>query len=60
MIYSILRQVYEKKNTDIVVLTPKYSTIKYMDNMYKLPEKSITDDSRVRVERYDNILLFFN
>ena len=58
--YLKLIKVYEKRNTDIVVLTPKYSTIKYMDNMYKLPEKSITDDSRVRVERYDNILLFYH
>jgi len=58
--YGKLIKVYKKKNTDIVVLTPKNTAVKYMGNVYKLPEKSFTDDSRVRVERYDKTLLFYH
>ena len=58
--YGKLIKVYEKKNTDIVVLTPCNTAVKYMNNTYKLPEESITDDSRVRVERHDDILLFYH
>ena len=58
--YGKLIKVYEKKNTDIVVLTPKNTAVKYMNNTYKLPEESLTDDSRVRVERHDDILLFYH
>ena len=58
--YGKLIKVYEKKNTDIVVLTPRNAVIEYMNNRYKLPEKSFSDDSRVRVERHDNTLLFYH
>ena len=58
--YGKLIKVYEKKNTDIVVLTPRNTVIKYMHNRYKLPENIVTNDSRVRVERYDDTLLVYH
>ena len=58
--FGKLIKVYEKKNTDVVVLTPHHSAIEYKDNMYKLPEQSVKDNDRIRVERYDNTLLFYH
>jgi len=55
-----LTKVYEKKNTDVVVLTPIHGAIEYMDNFYKLPEALVDENNRVRVEKYDKTLLFYH
>lgn len=58
--YRKLTKVYEKKNNDMVVLTSVHGAIEYMGNTYKLPTKLITDNSRIRLEKYDDTLLFYH
>ena len=54
-----LIKVHEKRDTDVTVLTPRDTVIEYMGNHYKLPEKYVPDDERVRVERIEKTMLVF-
>lgn len=58
--YRKLIRVHEKRNTDVMVTTPHNSVVEYMNNYYKLPESAVPDDERVRVERYESILLIYH
>lgn len=55
-----LIKVHEKRNTDVLVTTPHNTVIEYLNNFYKLPEDAIPNDERVRVERYDKVLLIYH
>ena len=50
----------EKKNDEIVVHAVYHDTVEYRDNLYKLPPGNITEGDRIRIERYDDQLLFYH
>ena len=58
--YPKLIKYYEKKNDEIVVHTVYHDTIEYRDNLYKLPQGNINESDRIRIEKYDDQLLFYH
>ena len=58
--YPKLIKYYEKRNDESVVHTVYHDTIEYRDNLYKLPLGNINDGDRIRIERYDDQLLFYH
>lgn len=58
--YPKLIKYYERKNDESVVHTVYHDTIEYRDNLYKLPLGNINDGDRIRIERYDDQLLFYH
>lgn len=56
---SSLIKVYEKKNDDVVVVTPYHDTVLYKGNHYKVPPKLVKDSDRVRIERHEDNLIFY-
>lgn len=52
-------KVYEKKNDDVVVVTPYHDTVLYKGNHYKVPSKLVKESDRVRIERYNDNLIFY-
>ncbi len=58
--YSKLIKYYEKKNDEMVVHTVYHDTIEYRDNLYKLPQGNINEGDRIRIEKYDDQLLFYH
>ena len=58
--YPKLIKYYEKRNDESVVHTVYHDTIEYRDNLYKLPQGNINDGDRIRIERYDDQLLFYH
>lgn len=57
--YPRLQKYYEKKNDEIVVHTVYHDTVEYRDNLYKLPLGKVTEGDRIRIEKYDDYLLFY-
>jgi len=57
--YTKLQKYYEKKNDEIVVHTVYHDTVEYRDNLYKLPPGKINEGDRIRIERYDDQLIFY-
>lgn len=55
-----LIKYYEKKNDEMVVHTVYHDTIEYRDNLYKLPQGNINEGDRIRIEKYDDQLLFYH
>ena len=58
--YQKLQKYYEKINNDIVVHTVYHDTVEYMDNLYKLLADLTTEGDRIRIEKYDDQLLFYH
>lgn len=58
--YPKLIKYYEKRNDESVVHTVYHDTIEYRENLYKLPLGNINDGDRIRIERYDDQLLFYH
>lgn len=58
--YPKLQKYYEKKNDEIVVHTVYHDTVEYRDNLYKLPPGNINEGDRIRIERYDDQLVFYH
>lgn len=58
--YPKLIKYYEKRNDELVVHTVYHDTIEYRENLYKLPLGNINDGDRIRIERYDDQLLFYH
>lgn len=58
--YPKLIKYYEKRNDESVVHTVYHDTIEYRENLYKLPSGNINDGDRIRIERYDDQLLFYH
>ena len=58
--YPKLIKYYEKRNDESVVHTVYHDTIEYRENLYKLPLGNINDGDRIRIERYDEQLLFYH
>lgn len=58
--YPKLIKYYERKNDEIAVHTVYHDTIEYRDNLYKLPQGNINDGDRIRIERYDDQLMFYH
>ncbi len=56
---SSLIKVYEKKNDEVVVVTPYHDTVLYKGNHYKVPSKLVKESDRVRIERYNDNLIFY-
>ncbi len=56
---TTLLKVYEKLNDDVVVVTSKYDAVLYRDNFYKVPTKLVKESERIRIERYDDDLIFY-
>lgn len=54
-----LIKVYEKRNEDIVVVTSEHDAVLYKNNRYKVPSKLVKESERIRIERYDDDLLFY-
>jgi hypothetical protein len=57
--YTKLQKYYEKKNDEIVVHTVYHDTVGYRSNLYKLPPGKINEGDRIRIERYDEQLIFY-
>lgn len=55
-----LIKYYEKKNDEMVVHIVYHDTIEYRDNLYKLPQGNINEGDRIRIEKYDDQLLFYH
>jgi transposase len=58
--YPKLIKYYERRNDESVVHTVYHDTIEYRENLYKLPLGNINDGDRIRIERYDDQLLFYH
>ena len=58
--YPKLLKFYEKRNDEIVVHTVYHDTVEYKDNLYKLPRGNVNEGDRIRVERYDDQLIFYH
>ena len=58
--YPKLQKFYEIKNDDIVVHTVYHDTVEYKDNLYKLPQALVDEGDRIRIEKYDDDLLFYH
>lgn len=58
--YPNLQKYYEKKNDEVGVHSVYKDCIEYRDNLYKLPKALVDDKDRVRIERYDDELLFYH
>ena len=50
----------EKKNDEIVIHTVYHDTVEYKDNLYKLPSESVNEGDKIRIERYDDQLIFYH
>src|SRR5690606_11674411 len=57
--YTKLQKYYEKKNDEIVVHTVYHDTVGYRSNLYKLRPGKINEGDRIRIERYDEQLIFY-
>lgn len=57
---SKLQKYVEKKNDEIVIHTVYHDTVEYRDNLYKLPSESVNEGDKIRIERYDDQLIFYN
>ena len=57
--FRSLIKVYEKPNTDVMILSPENSAVEYCGNFYKLPPKLVANDERLRVERHENTLFVY-
>lgn len=57
--YPKLIKYYEKRNDESVMHTVYNDTIEYRDNLYKLLLGNINDGDKIRIERYDDQLLFY-
>ena len=57
--YTKLQKYYEKKNDEIVIHTVYHDTVEYRSNLYKLPPSKIYEGDRIRIERYDDQLIFY-
>ena len=58
--YPKLQKYVEKKNDEIVIHTVYHDTVEYRDNLYKLPPESINEGDKIRIERYDDQLIFYH
>jgi len=58
--YPKLQKYYEKKNDEIVVHTVYHDAVEYRSNLYKLPKGNIDEGDRIRIERYDEQLIFYH
>ena len=58
--YPRLQKYYEKKTDEIVVRSVYHDTVEYKDNLYKLPQALVDEGDRIRIEKYDDDLLFYH
>lgn len=58
--YPKLQKYVEKKNDEIVIHTVYHDTVEYRDNLYKLPSESVNEVDKIRIERYDDQLIFYH
>jgi len=56
---TMLQKVYEKKNEDVVVVTPHHDAVLYKNNYYKVPPKLVKETDRIRIEKYDDDLIMY-
>lgn len=58
--YMKLQHVYERKNRDVLVLTPDKNVIEFQKNIYELPAGKVSDKDRIRAEKHGKTLLIYH
>ena len=58
--YMKLQHVAERKNREVVVLTPDKNVIDFQKNSYELPADKLHADDRVRAEKHGRTLLVYH
>lgn len=58
--YTKLQKYLEKKSDGIFIHTVYHDTVEYRDNLYKLIPESVSEGEKIRIERYDDQLIFYH